>query len=109
MTPSNKNYFRSIVFTKYTLVVLCVAIIVSVLPKGRTFKYEFDKGKPWMHQNLNAPFDFAIEKSKEEIDLEKNKINKIGIVYNLDVSSGPGSHWTAVFIDNKNNEINSFV
>ncbi|MEY3843068.1 MAG: hypothetical protein RIR80_639, partial [Bacteroidota bacterium] len=81
MTQSNKNYFRSIVFTKYTLVVLCVAIIVSVLPKGRTFKYEFDKGKPWMHQNLNAPFDFAIEKSKEEIDLEKNKINKNALPY----------------------------
>ena len=81
MTPSNKNYFRSIVFTKYTLVVLCVAIIVSVLPKGRTFKYEFDKGKPWMHQNLNAPFDFAIEKSKEEIALEKNKINKNALPY----------------------------
>ena len=81
MTQSNKNYFRSIVFTKYTLVVLCVAIIVSVLPKGRTFKYEFDKGKSWMHQNLNAPFDFAIEKSKEEIALEKNKINKNALPY----------------------------
>jgi len=62
-------------------VVLCVAIIVSVLPKGRTFKYEFDKGKSWMHQNLNAPFDFAIEKSKEEIALEKNKINKNALPY----------------------------
>ena len=81
MTQSNKNYFRSIVFTKYTLVVLCVAIIVSVLPKGRTFKFEFDKGKSWMHQNLNAPFDFAIEKSKEEIALEKNKINKNALPY----------------------------
>ena len=81
MTPSNKNYFKNVAFTKYTLVVLCIAIIVSVLPKGRTFKYEFDKGKPWMHQNLNAPFDFAIEKSKEEIDLEKNKINKNALPY----------------------------
>ena len=81
MTPSNKNYFKNVAFTKYTLVVLCIAIIVSVLPKGRTFKYEFDKGKPWMHQNLNAPFDFAIEKSKEEIDSEKNKINKNALPY----------------------------
>lgn len=76
MTQSNKNHFRRIALTKYSLVVICVAIIVSVLPKGRTFKYEFDKGKPWMHQDLIAPFDFAIEKTTEEIKVEKNKINK---------------------------------
>ena len=40
--------------------------------------------------------------------LKKNKVNKIGMVYNLDVSSGPGTHWVAVYIDNKNNEINYF-
>ena len=40
--------------------------------------------------------------------LKKNKVNKIGMIYNLDVSSGPGTHWVAVYIDNKNNEINYF-
>ncbi len=42
------------------------------------------------------------------IDLKKNGINKIGIIYNLDTSDQPGSHWTAVYIDNKNNEINYY-
>ncbi|MCF8284715.1 MAG: HDIG domain-containing protein [Sphingobacteriales bacterium] len=53
---------------------LCVCVIVFSLPKGRKFKYEFDKGKPWMHEQLIAPFDFAIEKSKQEIETEKREI-----------------------------------
>ncbi len=54
---------------------VCVCVIVISLPKGRKFKYEFDKGKPWMHEQLVAPFDFAIEKSKPEVDLEKRAIS----------------------------------
>ena len=42
------------------------------------------------------------------IALKKKKINKIGIVYNLDISTGPGNHWVAIFIDNKHNEINYY-
>ena len=42
------------------------------------------------------------------IALKKKKIYKIGIIYNLDVSTGPGTHWVAIYIDNKNNEINYY-
>ncbi|MBT5615817.1 MAG: HDIG domain-containing protein, partial [Flavobacteriales bacterium] len=40
------------------------------------FKYEFTKGKPWMHETIIAPFDFSILKSVEEIESEKDIINK---------------------------------
>ena len=60
---------------KYSLMFVCVCIIVISLPKGRKFKYEFDKGKPWMHEQLVAPFDFAIEKSKTDVELEKREIS----------------------------------
>jgi hypothetical protein len=40
--------------------------------------------------------------------LKKNKIYKIGIIYNTDTSDQPGQHWVAMFIDNKNNEINLY-
>jgi hypothetical protein len=40
--------------------------------------------------------------------LKKNKINKIGIIYNTDPSYKDGQHWLAVYIDNKNNEINLY-
>lgn len=42
------------------------------------------------------------------INLKKKKIFKIGIIYNLDTSDQSGSHWTAVYIDNKHNEINYY-
>lgn len=42
------------------------------------------------------------------LKLKKKNITKIGIIYNLDVSSGGGTHWVAVYIDNANNEINYY-
>ena len=33
---------------------------------------------------------------------------KIGIIYNLDVSTGPGTHWTAVYIDTEREHINYY-
>ena len=57
----------------------------------------------------DCPTKINCELSKFNImEMKKNKIFKIGIIYNLDVSSGEGTHWVAVFIDNKHNEINYF-
>lgn len=71
---------------KYGLMLICVFIIVISLPKGRKFKYEFDKGKPWMHEQLVAPFDFAIEKSKAELEAEKLEItNSIDPFYEYNI------------------------
>lgn len=82
MSPqAPKTTFRQDVL-KYALMFVCVCIIVISLPKGRKFKYEFDKGKPWMHEQLVAPFDFAIAKSKTEIEEEKKSIsNKLSPFY----------------------------
>ena len=57
----------------------------------------------------DCPTKIHCELSNIDIQrLKKNKINKMGLVYNLDTSSGPGTHWVAIFIDNKNNEINYY-
>jgi hypothetical protein len=45
-------------------------LIVVMLPKEGKFKYEYQKGRPWGHEDLVAPFDFAIEKPKAELDAE---------------------------------------
>ena len=37
-------------------------------------QYEFRKGKPWMHEDLIAPFNFAILKSQEELEREKQEV-----------------------------------
>jgi putative nucleotidyltransferase with HDIG domain len=56
-------------------------VIVYLFPKSGTFRYSFEKGKPWQSENLYAPFDFAIKKSTEEIISEKEQIAKQSAVF----------------------------
>jgi cyclic-di-AMP phosphodiesterase PgpH len=63
---------------KGVLFLIAICTIVYILPKQGKFKYEFQnlKGKPWNHENLVAPFDFAIKKTKLELDAEKAEVIK---------------------------------
>ncbi len=61
---------------KLLLYIVSVFIIVYLFPKGTHFKYEFQKGKVWHHNDLYAPFDFAIQKNSEEINTERKEIEK---------------------------------
>lgn len=45
-------------------------LLYLILPGEPKFKYEYQKGFPWRHENLVAPFDFAIIKSAKEIEEE---------------------------------------
>lgn len=58
------------------MALVSIAFIVYLFPKEAKFLYEFQNGKPWLHQNLIAPFDFAIYKSEEEISAEIETIKK---------------------------------
>ena len=49
-------------------------LLFFILPGEPKFKYEYQKGFPWQHENLVAPFDFAILKSEAEIESEKAEI-----------------------------------
>lgn len=62
---------RYAMLSKIILFVFSILILVFALPKEGKFKFEFSKGKPWMHGNLIAPFDFAILKTSDEIKAEK--------------------------------------
>ncbi len=55
---------------------LSVVLLVLIFPKEGKFKYEFQRGRPWMHEDLIAPFDFAVLKSQEEVESERNEILK---------------------------------
>jgi putative nucleotidyltransferase with HDIG domain len=61
---------------KAFLFVLAVFLIVLMFPMQGKFKYEFQRGKPWRHADLIAPFDFAIFKTTQEVRLEKEKVLK---------------------------------
>lgn len=59
---------------KSFLFAIAAVIILAILPKERQFEYEFRLGKPWLHEDLIAPFDFPILKNKEELDTERKQI-----------------------------------
>ncbi len=52
------------------------AVILSLFPRQGKFRYEFQKGKPWMHEILVAPFDFPIYKSDAEVQSETDSLLK---------------------------------
>lgn len=58
------------------LMILSVWLIVLVFPQEGKFKYDFQKGKPWLHDDLIAPFDFAISKTDKEISEEQKSLLK---------------------------------
>lgn len=66
---------------KLFLFIITTFVIVYLFPKSGTFRYSFEKGKPWQSENLYAPFDFAIKKSTEEIISEKEQIAKQSAVF----------------------------
>lgn len=70
----NKLYKNNTVIYKALLFLITVIAIVYLFPKGGQFKYDFRQGKPWQYDNLYAPFDFAIQKTTEEIEEEKNEL-----------------------------------
>ena len=59
---------------KVLLFLVAIFLVILLLPKEAKFKYEFQKNKPWVHQDLLAPFDFAINKTDQELAEEQLKI-----------------------------------
>ncbi len=60
-------------------------VIILFLPKESLFKYEYQVNQPWKHEKLLAPFDFGIQKSAEEIAIEKESIrSNQPLVFTLD-------------------------
>ncbi|HWS01178.1 MAG TPA: HDIG domain-containing protein [Prolixibacteraceae bacterium] len=51
------------------------------LPQEARFRYEYQKGRPWMHAALYAPYNFAIIKSEQEILHERDSLLKDQIPY----------------------------
>ena len=80
----NKGFSR---IFRILLFIISAFLIIYFFPKSGKFKYNFENGRPWQSENLYAPFDFAIKKTKEEINDETNaaKINT-PLFFELDTS-----------------------
>ncbi len=68
------------------LMVLGVVVFISFLfPNNLKFKYQFEKGRTWQYEDLEAPFDYAIQKTKEEVQADMEALEKdFAPYYNLD-------------------------
>ena len=66
-----QNYQTQISTT--LLFVVSLIFIVYLSPREVQFKFEFQRGKPWLHENLVAPFDFSILKSAQSLSDEIEK------------------------------------
>ncbi|TJY31879.1 HD family phosphohydrolase [Pontimicrobium aquaticum] len=77
----NKLYKNHSLIYKVLLFMATTFLIVYLFPKSGKFKYSFEKGKPWQSETLQAPFDFAIKKSDEEIANERKLIEQNASVY----------------------------
>ncbi|MFC2112306.1 HD family phosphohydrolase [Bacteroidota bacterium] len=60
--------------TIISLFTLTTLIILLLFPGEGRFRFEFNKGTPWMHDELIAPFDFPIYKFDEEVTSERDSI-----------------------------------
>ena len=80
----NKLYRNHSLIYKGLLFICTTFLIVYLFPKSGKFKYNFERGKPWQSENLQAPFDFAIKKTDAEIAEEKRElISKTPLYFNL--------------------------
>ena len=78
---TNQLYQNHSLIYKVLLFLATTFLIVYSFPKSGQFKYSFEKGKPWQSENLYAPFDFAIKKTDEEIEVERQTITESAQAY----------------------------
>lgn len=59
------------VLFRISLFFITALILLISFPREGKFRYEFQKGKPWLNEDLIAPFDFAILKTDAELKQER--------------------------------------
>jgi len=58
------------------LFIVAAAIIIYFFPTQGNFRFEYQRGTPWQHEDLIAPFNFAIYKTEVELKNERDSALK---------------------------------
>jgi cyclic-di-AMP phosphodiesterase PgpH len=66
---------------KGTMLIISVFLIVQLFPRQPGFDYEYQQARPWMYDDLIAPFSFAVLKTTQE--LEKDREQALAAFYPL--------------------------
>ncbi len=56
------------------IIVACIVLIISTLPRDEKQIFRYDVGKPWMYNSFIATFDFPIYKTDEVLQQERDSI-----------------------------------
>ena len=80
------NWIKGIVkFWKTIQIVLIyivsILLVYFMFPREGKFRYEYTKNKPWMHENLVAPFDFPIFKPDQQVQRELDSLQENAHLY----------------------------
>ena len=71
-------------FIKYLMILAAILFICFILPKQARFKFEYEKGKVWTQADLISPFEFAIQKTPEQLEKDQLEVLKtVKPVYRL--------------------------
>lgn len=94
----NYLYKHNSAIYRVFLFIITTFFIVYLLPKGGKFRYDYSPGKPWYYNNLYAPFDFAIQKTKEEVSNEIEQVKssiKQYFIYNTTIPENAKNEFVA--------------
>ncbi len=74
-----RRYTRT--FYWFLVFLITAGFLFLILPGESRFRYEYQKGTPWNHENLVAPFDFAILKTSDELERDRQEQLKSIVPY----------------------------
>jgi len=63
--------------------IVAILLVYFMFPREGKFRYEYTKNKPWMHENLVAPFDFPIFKPDQQVQRELDSLQNKQHLYFL--------------------------
>ncbi len=66
------KFWKTIQIILLYLVSIC--LVYFMFPREGKFKYEYSKNKPWMHEDLIAPFDIPIYKPEQQLQQERDSL-----------------------------------
>ena len=61
--------------------IIAILLVYFMFPREGKFRYEYTKNKPWMHENLVAPFDFPIFKPDQQVQAELDSLQHNQYLY----------------------------
>jgi len=105
------NWIKGIVgFWKTIQIILIylvsILLVYFMFPREGKFRYEYSKNKPWMHETLVAPFDFPIYKPDQQVQKERDSLQRNTKLYFFH-DSLVGANMTTNFNNDYNNLVSS--